>query len=49
MGKDYHTISDEELIGLYRSGDWEAREYLMERYQPLVLRLARLYYMIGGE
>lgn len=49
MGKDYHTISDEELIGLYRSGDWEAREYLMERYQPLVLRLARLYYMIGGD
>ncbi|HHT15764.1 MAG: sigma-70 family RNA polymerase sigma factor [Christensenellales bacterium] len=45
----YAALSDEELCGLSQVGDGEAAEYLIGRYKPQVLAIARRYYLEGGD
>ena len=37
MGEKYLQFSDEELIRMYREGDVEVMDYLLEKYKNLVL------------
>ena len=32
--RDYSKLSDEELVKLFRDGDDDVDEYLMEKYKP---------------
>lgn len=45
----YNELSDEELIGLSKSGDSRAVDWLMERYKNLVRKEARALFLIGGD
>lgn len=43
-------MTDEELIRLCRTDNRpDAIDYLMEKYKPLVLRLSRTRFLVGGE
>lgn len=45
----YEEFSDEVLIGMYRQGDAEIMDYIMEKYKPLVRKHANTLFLIGGE
>jgi len=45
----YKDYSDEELIGLSAQGDEDARNVILYRYNPIVKRDARLFYLAGGD
>lgn len=46
---DYKDYSDEKLIELYRGGDNNACDYLVDRYKALVRRIASPLYILGAE
>lgn len=46
---DYDALNDEALAGLAESGDREAERRLIERTTPTIKRLARRYFLLGGE
>ena len=37
----YESLTDEELITLFRDGDQEAMEMLLNKYKEMVLRKAK--------
>lgn len=45
----YQEYSDENLITMYREGDAEIMDYIMEKYKPLVRKHANTLFLIGGE
>ena len=45
----YSALSDDELVGLFRSGDGVAGSELAVRYRPLVKRCTRPYFLVGGD
>lgn len=45
----YENISDEELISKIRLGDFEAQNYLLEKYRSLVSVKANRFFLIGAE
>ena len=45
----YEDLPDERLCALAREGDREAEETLVKRYPRLVRKLARPYYLVGGD
>ena len=45
----YEDLPDERLCALAREGDREAEETLVKRYHRLVRKLARPYYLVGGD
>lgn len=45
----YDPLTDEQLCALAKSGDRDAEELLVRRYQRLVRGLARPYYLAGGD
>ena len=45
----YAPLSDEELCRLARSGNRDAEEILVSRYNRLVRQLARPFYLAGGD
>ena len=47
--RDYGKLSDEQLVELFRAGDDDVDEYLMVKYKPVVLKLARALYLEGGD
>ena len=47
--KDYNSLSDEELIDLFRDGQEPAVDILIERYKGMVRKSARALYLIGGD
>lgn len=50
MGRDkYEGLSDEELIELFRDGEQEAMEILLDKYKGMVLGKARSMYILGGD
>lgn len=50
MGKnEYNKLSDEELVALYQNGDFEAANYLVEKYKNLVRMKVRSYYLVGAD
>ncbi|MGI6702005.1 MAG: sigma-70 family RNA polymerase sigma factor [Christensenellales bacterium] len=44
-----NNYTDEELVGLSREGDTLSTERLMSRYKPLVLLIAKSYFLSGGD
>lgn len=40
---------DEELILAYRAGEADAADALLSRYKPLVLKLSRARFIVGGD
>ena len=38
----YESMTDEDLIALFRDGDQEAMEFLLDKYKEMVLRKAKL-------
>jgi RNA polymerase sporulation-specific sigma factor len=50
MGRDkYEGLTDEEMIVLFRDGDQDAMEKLLEKYKGMVLGKARSMYILGGD
>ena len=47
--KDYSTLSDEELRELSVKGDREAEEILSRRYIPVIRKISRTMFILGGE
>ena len=45
----YEGLTDEELIALFRDGDQEAMEMLLNKYKEMVLRKAKSMYILGGD
>lgn len=45
----YSEYTDEELIELYRDGEEEVVEYLMEKYKNLVRSKANSMFILGGD
>lgn len=45
----YPQMSDDELIALSQAGDDTALETVLVRYQPLVYKKSRPYYLAGGD
>ena len=45
----YEVLTDEELIALFRDGDQEAMEMLLNKYKEMVLRKAKSMYILGGD
>lgn len=46
---DYSKYTDEELITLYREGEKEISEYLVVKYKPLVLKIVKSMFILGGD
>ncbi len=42
-------MTDNELVKLFRGGDKAACEELLNKYKPVVLRTARMFFLTGGE
>ena len=40
---------DERLVKQYQDGDQAILNYICEKYKPLVLKLSKKYYLVGGE
>lgn len=50
MNKEkYDGLTDEELIALFRDGDQDAMEKLLNKYKEMVLGKARSMYILGGD
>ena len=47
--KDYSTLSDEELCELSVTGGREAEEILSRRYIPVIRKISRTMFILGGE
>lgn len=45
----FGTLSDEELISLYRDGNQAAIDFLMDKYKGLVRSKAHSMYILGGD
>ena len=45
----YEELTDEELIALFRDGDQDAMEKLLNKYKEMVLGKARSMYILGGD
>lgn len=45
----YDGLTDEEMISLFRDGDREAMERLLEKYKGMVLGKAKSMYILGGD
>ena len=45
----YEGLTDEELIALFRDGDQDAMEKLLNKYKEMVLRKAKSMYILGGD
>jgi RNA polymerase sporulation-specific sigma factor len=46
---NYEHLSDEQLIRMYREGDKQIIDYIMEKYKNLVRQEANAMYLLGGE
>lgn len=49
MEKDYHEISDEELIVRLRDGETGITDFLMDKYKNLVRSKAKSMYILGAD
>ncbi len=49
MQNNLNTLKDEDLIKLYRDGNLDAEDTLLNRYKNVVKIKARAYFLIGAE
>lgn len=47
--KDYHLLTDEEVVAAYQGGDFQAVEYICNKYKGLVSRYGKRFFIKGGE
>lgn len=47
--KDYHLLTDEEVVAAYQGGDFQAVEYICKKYRDLVSRYGKRFFIKGGE
>lgn len=47
--KNYHLMTDEEVVKESKSGDSQALEYLIKKYKNFVRAKARSYFLIGAD
>ena len=47
--QNLNSLSDEELIELFRNGETKAQDVIMARYKNFVKSHARAYFLIGGD
>ncbi|MCR4831005.1 MAG: sigma-70 family RNA polymerase sigma factor [Pseudobutyrivibrio sp.] len=47
--QQYLQLSDEELIKKYQDGDQAILNFICEKYKPLVLKISKKYFLVGGE
>lgn len=46
---DYTKYSDEQLVEFAQNNDTEALEFLITRYKKAVTKIARSYFLVGGD
>lgn len=46
---DYRTMGDEDLVNWIRYGEYDALEYLINKYKNFVRAKARSYFLIGAD
>ena len=49
MNRLYDEMTDEELIAVFKEGEKEAVDFLMEKYKGIVKRKARTMFLVGGD
>jgi len=49
LRQEYIKLTDEELVGKYQAGDPSVLNYICEKYKPLVLKISKKYFIVGGE
>ncbi|MCR5196527.1 MAG: sigma-70 family RNA polymerase sigma factor [Pseudobutyrivibrio sp.] len=49
LREEYGKLSDEQLVSSYQSGNVAVVNFICEKYKPLVLKLSKKYFLIGGE
>lgn len=47
--KQFHSVTDEQMVAAARNGDDDAVDFLLEKYKGLVRKKARSLYLIGGD
>lgn len=47
--KQYTNMTDEEVVAAYRQGDFEAVEYICDKYRSLVSQYGKKFFIKGGE
>lgn len=45
----YANQTDEELVKKYQGGDQAVLNFICEKYKPLVLKISKKYFLVGGE
>lgn len=45
----YSSLSDEQVLAEYKTGDEQALDFLLEKYKSLASKIARSYFLIGAE
>ena len=45
----YNSLTDEQILLLYKSGDENALDFLLEKYKSLASKIARSYFLVGAE
>ena len=46
---DYDNMTDEAIVEIARTGDVDAQEYLINKYENYVRAKARTYFLLGGD
>ena len=49
LREEYGKLTDEQLVSSYQSGNVAVVNFICEKYKPLVLKLSKKYFLIGGE
>ena len=45
----YTNLTDEQILDLYRNGDDNALDFLLEKYKLLASKIARSYFLVGAQ
>ena len=45
----YLGLSDEQILNLYKTGDENALDFLLNKYKSLASKIARSYFLVGAE
>ncbi len=47
--RDYQLLTDEEVVAAYRAGDFQAVEYICNKYRGMVSKFGKKFFIKGGE
>lgn len=45
----YTSLTDEQILDLYKKGDDKALDFLLEKYKLLASKIARSYFLVGAQ